>query len=391
MKDFEYFQPTEIVFGAGRVKEVGEIVARFGKRCILVTVDEEKFAALKPTFDKVKASLTAAGVEFAHFQGAIPNPTTDCITEGTKVAAELGADVALGVGGGSSMDTAKAIAVELTHDGTSWDYLWFSETQPTAEKTLPNIAVTTTSGTGSQVTQVSVLTNPATRDKSAIYNPIIYPKVALVDQELMLTVPQKVTASTGFDVFCHAFEAILTPNASPYIEMIGFEAIRLAIKHLATVVNDGSNLDARSAMAWADTLGGLSIANAGVTLPHGMGMAIGGMYPHVSHGLALALVYPAFMRYTYQSAVKTFATLGRIFDPGLESASDEEAAAKSCDAMDALLKEVGLWTSLEELGMPKEEVEALAKQCMVLPDYENNPRVATFDEMKDLVVKSYRR
>jgi len=390
MKDFQYFQPTEIVFGAGRVKEVGEIVSKYGKRCILVTVDEGKFAALKPTFDKVKASLKAAGVEFAHFQGAIPNPTTDCITEGTKVAAELGADVALGVGGGSSMDTAKAIAVELTHDGTSWDYLWFSETQPT-EKTLPNIAVTTTSGTGSQVTQVSVLTNPAERDKSAIFNPIIYPKVALVDPELMLTVPQKVTASTGFDVFCHAFEAILNPNSSPYIELIGFEAIRIVIVHLSTVVKDGSNLDARSAMAWADTLGGLSIANAGVTLPHGMGMAIGGMYPHVSHGLALALVYPAFMRYTYQAAIGPFATVGRIFDPGLESASDEEAAEKSCDAMDALLKEVGLWTSLEEQGMPEEEVEALAKQCMVLPDYEGNPRVATAEEMKDLVVKSYRR
>jgi alcohol dehydrogenase class IV len=390
MKAFQYFQPTEIVFGAGRVKEVGEIVSRYGKRCILVTVDEEKFAALKPAFDKVKASLKAAGVDFAHFQGVVPNPTTDSITEGTKVAAELGADVALGVGGGSSMDTAKAIAVELTHDGTSWDYLWSSKTQPT-EKTLPNIAVTTTSGTGSQVTPVSVLTNPAERDKSAIVNPIIYPKVGLVDPELMLTVPQKITASTGFDVFCHAFEAILNPNSSPYIELIGFEAIRIVIKHLSTVVKDGSNLDARSAMAWADTLGGLSIANAGVTLPHGMGMAIGGMYPHVSHGLALALVYPAFMRYTYQAAIKPFATLGRIFDPGLESASDEEAAEKSCDAMDALLKEVGLWTSLEEQGMPEEEVEALAKQCMALPDYEGNPRVATLDEMKDLVVKSYRR
>ena len=172
MKAFEYFQPTRIVFGAGRVKELGEIVASYGKRCILVTVDEKKFAALKPTFDKVKASLTDAGVEFANFQGVIPNPTTDSITEGTKMAAELGADVALGVGGGSSMDTAKAIAVELTHDGTSWDYLWYSKTQPT-EKTLPIIAVTTTSGTGSQVTQVSVLTNPAKRDKSAIFNALM--------------------------------------------------------------------------------------------------------------------------------------------------------------------------------------------------------------------------
>ncbi len=178
-----------------------------------MTVDEEKFAPLKPTFDKAKASLAEAGVEVAHFQGAIPNPTTDSITEGARMAEEFRADVvSLGLGGGSSMDSAKAIAVEATHEGSTWDYLFYKK--PRTEKTLPIIAVSTTSGTGSQVTQVSVITNPGTRDKSAIYNPIVYPKVAIVDPELMLTVPTKVTASTGFDVFCHSFESALHVNTS---------------------------------------------------------------------------------------------------------------------------------------------------------------------------------
>jgi len=389
MKAFEYFQPTRIVFGAGRISEVGGLVAEFGKRCLLATVDEEKFAPLKPTFDKAKASLAEAGVEVAHFQGVIPNPTTDSITEGARMAEEFKADVVLGVGGGSSMDTAKAIAVEATHEGSAWDYLFY-KTPPT-EKTLPIVAVSTTSGTGSQVTQVAVMTHTETRDKSAIFDPIVYPKVAVVDPELMLTVPTKVTASTGFDVFCHAFETFIHVDTSPFTDVLALEAIRLVAENLPVVLEDGSNLDARSALAWADTLGGLCIAAAGVTMPHGIGMAISGMYPHVAHGVALAVNYPAFTRFTWTSAIPQFAAMGRIFDPGLESESDETAAEKSCDAVDVFLKKIGMWTSLEELNVPEDELEALTKQSMVLPDYTNNPRLATDDEMAEIIRACYRR
>ncbi|MHC4292531.1 MAG: iron-containing alcohol dehydrogenase, partial [Planctomycetota bacterium] len=139
MKNFDYYQPTEIKFGFGRLNEVGEIVAKYGKSCLMVTV--EPFPALEPVFEKAKKYLEDAGVKVAHFTGVIPNPTTDSITEGTKMAKENNVDVVLGLGGGSSMDTAKAIAIEATHPGTSWDYLWSSDTQPEADKTLPMIAV----------------------------------------------------------------------------------------------------------------------------------------------------------------------------------------------------------------------------------------------------------
>lgn len=388
MKDINYFQPTEICYGCGRINEVGEIVARFGKRCVLVTVPE--FDAFAPLFAKVKKSLEDAGVAVAHFDGVIPNPTTESIAAGAEVALAHRADVMLGLGGGSSMDSAKAIAVEATHEGGCWDYRYCSDTQPT-EKTLPVVAVTTTSGTGSQVTQVAVMTNTANRDKSAIYNSICFPKVAIVDPELMLTLPEHVTASTGFDVFCHCFESYLHPNASPLTDMMSLEAMRLVVAHLPTVVKDGSNIEGRSAMAWADMLAGLAIANAGVTLPHGVGMAISGMHPHAMHGEALAANYPAFTRYTYQSAVDKFATAGRILDPALEGETDEAAAEKSCELIDAFLKEIGMWMSLEDLKVPENEVADLAKQSMVLPDYENNPRVATFDEMNALLQDCYRR
>jgi len=252
-------------------------------------------------------------------------------------------------------------------------------------------AVSTTSGTGSQVTQVAVVTHPAKRDKSAIYNPIVYPRVAIVDPDLMMTVPPHVTASTGFDVFCHSFESYLHKNGSPYTDMLALESIRLVVENLPTAVQDGTNAKAREAMAWADTLAGLAIANAGVTLPHGIGMAISGMWPHVAHGESLALTYPAFSRYTYPHAICKFATVGRIFEPSLNNARDEEAAAKSCELIDEFLQKIGMWLSFQGMNIPREELPDLAKQSMVLPDYTNNPIVATEGEILKLLNQSYSR
>lgn len=388
MKPFNYFQPTEIRYGAGRLNEVGEVVARYGTRCLLVTVPVQD--VFLPLFDRTKRYLAESGVEIEHFAGVVPNPTTDCVTAGAQIAKHFRADVVVGVGGGSSMDTAKAIAVEATHPGTAWNYLWFRDTQPT-EKTLPIIAVTTTSGTGSQFTQVAAVTNTAEKAKSAIFNNRIYPKVGIVDPELMVTVPPHVTASTGFDVFCHAFESYLHANASPYTDLLALEAIRLVAKYLPTAVEDGSNVEAREPMAWADSLAGLCIANAGVTLPHGIGMTIGGYCPQVMHGEAIAVTYPEFTRFTYPYAVDKFAAMGRMFDSELESEPDEVAAERSCEILDEFLKKIRMWLSLEGLGVTEEEVVLIADHSQVLPDYKNNPRVATRDEIYGMLQRSFRR
>ena len=304
---FKYHQPTEIRFGAGRVQEVGGQAQRFGRRCLLVTA--KAWPGIAPIYERVKNSLKEAGLEVAHFDGVQPNPTTAVVTEGATLAKQHRADVVVGLGGGSTMDTAKAIAVETTHPGTAWDYLFY-KTPPDA-RTLPVIAVTTTSGTGSQVTQVAVVTNTERRDKSALYNALLFPRVAIVDPELMLTAPPHLTAATGFDAFTHAFESLLHAGATPYTEMMALEAIRLVAEHLPSAVRDGGNLPSRSALAWADTLAGLCIASAGVTLPHGIGMAIGGMYPHVMHGEALAVVYPAIARFSWSAATRRYATLAQ--------------------------------------------------------------------------------
>jgi alcohol dehydrogenase class IV len=388
MKNFNYYQPTEIIFGRGRVKEIGEVVARFGRRCLLVTVPE--IPAFGGLFKAVKDNLGLRSISVAHFDQVIPNPTTQIVSAGSKMAKDFEADVVLGLGGGSSLDTAKAIAVEATHKGSCWDYLFFRETQPT-KKTLPIITITTTSGTGSHVTQVAVVTNPAEKYKSAIYNSILYPRVSIVDPDLMRTVPPHITASTGFDVLAHAFESYINPKRSPYTDLMALEALRIVTKYLPVAVKDGADMEARTWMAWADTLAGLCIANAGVTLPHGIGMAMGGHYPHVAHGEALACVYPAMMRYSYKSAVERFSTLARIFDKNLNKVEDKQAAKKSCRLVDDFLKKIGLWTYLEDLNIPQKELKTLAKASLVLPDYKSHPKVANLKEVHKLLLKSCRQ
>jgi len=287
------------------------------------------------------------------------------------------------------MDAAKAIAVEATHPGTAWDYLFF-KTPPT-DKTLPIIAVSTTSGSGSQVTQVAVMTETQTKTKSAIYNSIVYPKVAIVDPDLMRTLPRHNTASTGFDAFCHAFESYLHPAASHYTDLLALETIRNVAEYLPKVLDDGFYMEGREAMAWADTLAGLCIANAGVTLPHGIGMTISGYCPQIMHGESLAVTYPEFTRFTYTYAISKFAAMGRIFQPDLKNVPDEEAAARSCEALDAFLKKIGLWLSLKDLGATMEDISAIADNSRVLPDYKNNPRIADREEIYEMLIKSYDR
>ena len=384
MKNFNYHQSTQILFGIGRIEELGEISKKYGNKVLLVTTPAN-IPALELQYARVKKILETSGLEVAHYDGVIPNPTIETITEGAEMAKNFGANVIVGLGGGSSMDSAKAISVEATHEGTSWDYLFYKSPQPDPTKLLPVIAVSTTSGTGSQVTQVAVITNSQERDKSALYNNILYPQVCIIDPELMLSVPEFVTATTGFDVFCHAFESTINPGTGVYVDLLAWEAISIVVEYLPKVLADLGDIEGREKMAWADTLAGLCIANAGVTLPHGMGMAIGGMYPHVAHGEALAIIYPAFAEFTWESAIPQFSKLARILNPELNAFSDHEAASQSTVEIIRFLKRIKLYKTLSDVGIPESEILKLAAQCMVLPDYKGNPRVADENEMVELV------
>ncbi len=386
MRAFSYYQPTDVRFGAGRVEEVGRQAARFGRRCLLVTA--KAWPGVEPLYQRVQACLRESGVETWHFDDVQPNPTTDTITAGAAMAREHGVEVVIGLGGGSSMDAAKAIAVAATHPGTVWDYLFYKSPQPDL-RTLPVVAVTTTSGTGSQVTQVAVVTNTACRDKSALYNAALFPRVAIVDPELMVSAPPHLTAATGFDAFTHAFESVLHSGSSPLTELMAFEAIRLVVRHLPAAMGEGGNLEARAALAWADTLAGLCIANAGVTLPHGIGMAIGGMFPHVMHGEALAVVYPAVMRHTWRVDASRFARLACVLDRD-RGATTELADAERCvETIDAFLHRIGMHLTLQGLKVPRAELPALARQSLVLPDYKNHPKIVDEQEVREILEESF--
>jgi alcohol dehydrogenase class IV len=385
LKAFEYQQAGEIIFGNGRISEVGSLVSRHGRRCLVVSGPSE--GALRDLYPIVGDLLEHVGLDWEHFDGVRPNPTVDIVSTGAKLAKKFKADVVLGIGGGSSLDTAKAIAVEATHEGTSWDYRFFKQ-KPTS-KTLPVITAGTTAGSGSQATQVAVINNTVSRDKSALVSPHLIPRLAIVDPQLTLSVPSIVTATTGFDVFCHALESILNPRSNAASELFAWEALRRVIRDLPTAVREGANLAARASMAWADTLAGMSICRAGVALPHGIAMAVGGMFPDTSHGLALASVYRACLEFTWESAVPVFARLARLLEPNLESVVASEAAAASPGLLVKFMNEVGLTFSLKDFGISKGELPALARQSMVLPDYANNPRVPSYDETLQIVGASF--
>lgn len=387
MKSFYHFSPTEVVFGCGKINEIARLAARYGSKALLVTESME--GPLAPIFTRIKGLLEAGNIQAEHFDGVIPNPTTDVVTKGAGLARAFGAQVVIGVGGGSSMDTAKAIAVEATHPGTAWDYN--CHTDGPTEKTLPIIAVGTTAGTGSQTTQCAVITKTEDKDKSAIWHRNIFPRVAVVDPELTATMPKPVTAQTGFDVFCHNFEAYLSVNTNPLVEAMALDAIRRVVEYLPKALADGSDMEARAQMSWSDTLGGFTNSNAGVTLPHGLGMQVGGHCPKVTHGQALAAIYPEFTRYTYPAAVGKFAAVGRIFRPALESVDENTAAEEACAAIDDFLKKIGLWIGFKDLGVTKEDIREIADCGQNLGDYLNNPKVASIDEMYEILMACYER
>ena len=242
-----------------------------------------------------------------------------------------------------------------------------------------------------EATPCAVITKTEDKDKSALWHDNIFPKAAIVDPEITATMQPRLTAVTGFDAFCHNFEALISVNSSPHVENMAIDAIKRIAEYLPRAVAKGDDSEARANMCWADTLGGLSFAAAGVTLPHEIGMQISGHCPTVAHGEALAVQYPAFTRFTWNSAADKFAAVGRIFNPELESATETEAAEACCEEIDKFLQKIGLWIDLNSLGISKEQVRSIADAGQVLPDYKNNPRIASIDEMYTLLMDCFER
>lgn len=380
---FNFNLPVRVLFGQGRIEELAACVTPYGRKALLVTTPWDPLQ--RNAFERVKKILGDGGVDVVVFDKVVPNPTTTVINEGVALARKEKVSVIVGVGGGSSMDAAKAIAVGATHPGTPWDYVYFQKARPDAARTLPIIAVTTTSGTGSHVTPYAVFTNPDIETKSTIVDPAVFAKVAIVDPDMMVTLPGPMTASTGFDAFAHAFESYTNIRSNRMIDTLMVEAISCIVGTLPSVVENGNDRCGRAVMAYADTLAGIGIANVGTTFPHSIGQPISGKFPSVPHGMSLAVVYPEFFKLTWKTCVTKFAVVARLFNPGLASAPDAVAAEQSVEALIRFQKRIGVHTSLTQLGVTPNKIDAIIKDTMACPDTYVTTAVPSETQVRDMV------
>ena len=307
---FNFFTPTQLIFGSGRLEELKEVVPKYGSKCLLVCRPLE--GSLKLTYQRVENLLNSVNVEVIFFDEIIPNPTIEGIEKGVIMAVKNQVDFVLGVGGGSVMDSAKLIALLHNPEGViNWGEALISYDHPfnyvaSKQHTLPFIAVSTTSGTGSQCTQAAVISDNQKKEKITLFHLDLFPKVAIIDPELMTSVPAGVTAATGFDAFTHAFESYLGGRTSPLTKQMSFQAIDLVIENLPKAIKEPNNTEYRTRLAWADTLAGMCLSNGGADLPHPLGEIIGGICPRIAHGETLAMVYPSFLEYKKNIAPDKF-------------------------------------------------------------------------------------
>ena len=298
---FNFFTPTQLIFGPGRLEELKEVAPKYGSKCLLVCRPLE--GSLKLTYQRVENLLNSVNVKVIFFDEIIPNPTIEGIEKGVITAVKNQVDFVLGVGGGSVMDSAKLIALLHNPEGViNWGKALISYDHPfnyvaSKQHTLPFIAVSTTSGTGSQCTQAAVISDNQKKEKITLFHLDLFPKVAIIDPELMTSVPAGVTAATGFDAFTHAFESYLGGRTSPLTKQMSFQAIELVIENLPKAIKEPNNIKYRTQLAWADTLAGMCLSNGGADLPHPLGEIIGGICPRIAHGETLAKVYPSFLEY----------------------------------------------------------------------------------------------
>ncbi len=360
--DFRAHLPVQLEFGAGKIDQLGELAARYGKRVFLVTMtDMVELGFVERAF----LSLNRAGLETVLYDSAQPEPKSDQIDSAAAVLRESKCDVVVGLGGGSAIDVAKAVAICAKHTGPVWDYVNLSNRPPQpvdASITLPIIAIPTTAGTGSETTPYSVVTNTETVQKGTIKEPAIFPRVAIVDPELSCRMPQKLTGATGIDAFAHSLESYLNvPNRSPLSDALAETAMSALIQHLPNAYADGNDLDARAGVAWAASVSGMVIANAGTTVTHAIAQPLGARLG-TSHADSVALFTVPVLRHTLPADAERIARIGSLFpDFKGRGKSAEVAAELAIDAIEELLISVGITTRLSDLGASDSLVDELAE------------------------------
>ncbi len=347
MEKFVNFIPTRIYFGAGQLEVLGSVVLP-GKKALIVMTSGKSIRA-NGTLDRVQALLKKNGAESAVYDGIQANPTKEQIMAGAAMAKAEKCDFVIGLGGGSPIDSAKSIAVMAVNPGDYWDYVsgGTGKGQPVPNQPLPVVAVTTTAGTGTEADPWTVVTNGD--EKIGFGYDATFPVIAIVDPELMLTVPPDLTAYQGFDAFFHAVECYLANIATPISELYSLKSIELLAKSLPAAVKDGKNLAARTDAALANTLSGMAESTSCNTSEHSLAHAIGGIYPHIPHGAALLMVSKAWFAHYAPLVPERFAAMAKA-----------AGASDFCEVLENLRTGCGVdGLKMSGFGIKREELSAI--------------------------------
>ena len=294
---YDMYVPTHVLFGAGMLDKLSEQPMP-GKKA-LVVISNGKSARANGYLDRTEAQLRQAGVEWTVFNGVEANPTVANVNAGAAVARESGADFIVALGGGSVMDCSKGIATMATNPGELWDYVAVGSGKgsPITVKPLPIIAITTTAGTGSETDNSGVITKEDTNEKAFIGHPSLFPVIAIVDPELMVSVPARFSAFQGFDALFHSVEGYIAKGANLMSDMYALTAVENIAKYLPRAISDGSDIEARTRVAWANTLSGVVMCLTLITSEHGMEHALSAYHPNLPHGAGLIMISKAYYSY----------------------------------------------------------------------------------------------
>jgi alcohol dehydrogenase class IV len=356
-----FYLPTELMTGVGCFAQLGETVQRYGNRVLLVC----GVHAMRRTgvLHRAQEILTQVGIAVTVYDRVVGEPTLPAVEEGREMARQQEVEVVIGLGGGSALDAAKAIAGLYFEEGEVAEY---HSGRALKGPTLPFVAVPTTAGTGAEVTKNAVLIDPSSRQKKSIRSDQWFARVALVDPELTQTMPPSVTASTGADALCQAIESFVSIGAQPASDALAIEAVRLIGRSLVRAYEDGGDISARADVHYGSLLAGMALANARLGGVHGIAHPVGGHYG-VPHGVVCGLLLPYVMEYNLEYAAVKYAGIARAL-------GQEGTASQAVQAVWDLVSQIDIPRHLEPLGVREQDFPVLIEESLPSGSLKSNPR-----------------
>ena len=370
-------------FGPGARKELPGVVQRLGFKKALVVTDKGlmKFGVAKMVLDV----LDEAAIPYAVYDDVKPNPTVTNVKNGVEACKQAGADFIVAIGGGSSMDTANGIGIVCNNPEFA-DVVSLEGVADTKKKTVPIIALPTTAGTAAETTINYVIIDETKQKKMVCVDPNDIPCVAIIDAELMYSLPKSLTAATGMDAMTHAIEGLITKGAWELSDMFEIKAIEMIHRYLPLAVNEPTNPVGRDGMAVAQYVAGMAFSNVGLGVDHGMAHPLSALHD-VPHGVACAMLLPTVMRFNAPAALSKYVDIAKAVGVYKEGMTQEEAADAACTEIENLSKLVGIPAHLSELGITEKDIDALADQAIEDVCTPGNPRPVTREDIVALYKK----